>query len=68
MVQLDGWSRQLATEILDQFFLNTSPKAAPAPISNHMAYIAFIRYLCQPIEFSFILILRAVKKDPPLLQ
>jgi endonuclease YncB( thermonuclease family) len=36
-------------EILDQFFLNTPPKAAPAPVPNHLIYIAFICYLCQPL-------------------
>ena len=37
-------------EILDQFFLNTPPKAAPPTISNHMTYIAFLSYLCQPLD------------------
>jgi hypothetical protein len=40
--------RHTSAEILDQFFLNTPPKAASAPHSNHMTYIAFISYLCQP--------------------
>lgn len=42
-----------AEEILDQFFLNTLPKAATAPVPNHMKYIAFICYLCQPLNQLF---------------
>jgi hypothetical protein len=44
--------RRSRAEILDQFFLHTPPKTAPAPHSNHMTYIALIDYLCQPLTKS----------------
>lgn len=44
--------RHARAEILDKFFLHTPPKAAPAPLSNHMTYITFVCNLCQPLFLS----------------
>jgi hypothetical protein len=38
--------RHTCAEILDQFFMYTTPQAAPSPISNHLKQTAFLSYLC----------------------